>query len=521
VASRIAPFDRDGLGRKVLPFAIFAIAAEMSIALPLGPKSATWTILSVALLFLVGAAFFLPWERLPETLTVTVPITYAVQVLFMTLAAGGSSSGIGIVILIPLVWTVLYHRRWESFVVVLTIVVVEVITSLTPIEEPGAVLFRRILFWSAMGFLISVAAHGLRDRIERTIAARDEQYRRSSSLVEAAGKLAATLSPYEVLSTATRLAADLASPPDTPARRAQYARIDREVDGKNGGEELVRIVVQYDEAGESVTDTFDLSEHPVMTELLRTGEAIHRDFDPENTGPKLRKVIESLGVTHMIYVPVRRDGAIDGVLTVPIRGFGATEELFEHCKALGKLTELALSNALAHDEIRQLATTDALTGLTNLRGFEENIENRPGRRPFAILAMDVDGLKKTNDNFGHAAGDALLVHIAATVKQAMRRGDVLARLGGDEFAAFLVDADEPSARRVAERMLQSLSRSRTDGRTPRLSVGLAFGFHDSEVSKVREAADAAMYLAKRLGGSRYEVASSVLDAELVREVMEN
>jgi two-component system, cell cycle response regulator len=97
----------------------------------------------------------------------------------------------------------------------------------------------------------------------------------------------------------------------------------------------------------------------------------------------------------------------------------------------------------------------------------------------------------------------------------MRRGVVLARLGGDEFAAFLVDADETAARRVAERMLQSLSRSPIEGQTPSLSVGLAFGFHDSEISKAREAADAAMYLAKRLGGSRYEVASSVLDAELV------
>jgi diguanylate cyclase (GGDEF)-like protein len=500
MASRIAPFEGDGLGRRILPFAMLAVVAELSLALPPGPKSATWTILSAGLLVLVGAAFYLPWGRLPEPLTVLVPIAYAVQVLFMTLAAGGNSSGIGIVILIPLVWTALYHRRWESFAIVLSIVVVEVVTSLTPVAQPGAVLFRRILFWSAVGILISVATHGLRDRIQRTIGARDEQYRRSTSLVEAAEKLAATLSPYEVLSTATRLAAELASPPQTPARRAQYMRFDGEVDG----EVLVRIVVQYDEAGQSVTDTFALSDHPALTELFHTGEALHRDFDPENTAPKLREVIQSLGVTHTIYVPVHRGTEMDGVLAVPIRGFGATGELFEHCKALGKLTELALSNALAHDEIRQLASTDALTGLTNLRGFEQNIENRPGRRPFAILAMDVDGLKKMNDTKGHAAGDALLVHIAATIKQAMRRGDVLARLGGDEFAAFLVD----------ERLLQSLSRSPIDGATPRLSVGLAFGFHDSEVSEVRDAADTAMYLAKRLGGSRYEVASSVLDDEL-------
>jgi predicted signal transduction protein with EAL and GGDEF domain len=223
----------------------------------------------------------------------------------------------------------------------------------------------------------------------------------------------ARASPFD-----TQLAADLVSPLGTSGRRAQYMRV---------SEGVVRLVAQYDETEEFVAPSFPLSDHPHLEEVLQSGEAIQQVLDPRDVGPTVGEPIERLELTHSLYVPVHRGNAIDGVLSVPTRGKRASRELFEHCQAVGHLTELALSNALSHEEIQELATTDALTGLPNRRGFNQIAENLPGRRPFGILAMDVDGLKQMNDTRGHAARDALLVQIAGTFRGALRRGDVLAR----------------------------------------------------------------------------------------------
>lgn len=464
------------------------------------------TVASVILLAAISlSVWLLPWSRLPQWATVLVPVAYAVQVLTLTLAAGGSLSGTGIVILIPLVWTALFHKRWESFVVVLAIVEFEIVTSLVPTADSGTVIFRRILFWSAIGFLVSYAAHGLRDRIISSMAAHDDQYRRTASLVGAAEKLTASLSPLDVLHAATQLAAELTSPSGVGGRRAQYMRVSGDT---------VHIITEYDEADVEIGKSFDLSDHPYLTDVMTSGLAIQGAFDPGRTGPTVRWMMEHLGITHTIYVPVYCAGVIDGVLTVPLRNGPASEDLFNQCQAVGHLTELALSNALAHESISELATTDALTGIFNRRGFEQTIANRPGRRSFAIVAIDLDGLKRVNDTMGHAAGDALLLHVAATLSQALRRGDVLARIGGDEFTAFLFDADEEAGKTVTGRMLAALEQSPVNGEPARISAGIAFGFYDSEVERVQEAADAAMYLAKRRGGARFEVASSVLDQEM-------
>jgi hypothetical protein len=149
---------------------------------------------SVLLLLLAGAGFLLPWPRLPGWMTVLVPLAYTASVLALILAAG-STSGVGIVILIPLVWTALFHRRWESVCVIAAIVLTEVIVSLTPVAAPAAVIARRAIFWTALGVLISVATHGLRDRIRRSLKRSEE--------------LQSRLRELTVLADRDRIAADL------------------------------------------------------------------------------------------------------------------------------------------------------------------------------------------------------------------------------------------------------------------------------------------------------------------------
>ena len=189
-----SPFQRPGLWARVAPFAVVAVLAEASLGLTSASESGPAVLASVLLLLLSAAGFLLPWPRLPGWMPVLVPLTYTASVLALDLAAG-STSGVGIVILIPLVWTALFHRRWESVCVVAAIVTTEVIVSLTPVAVPDAVIVRRAIFWTALGALISIATHGLRDRIQRS--------------QERTAQLQSRLRELTVLADRDRIAADL------------------------------------------------------------------------------------------------------------------------------------------------------------------------------------------------------------------------------------------------------------------------------------------------------------------------
>ena len=160
---------RDGLLTRIAPFAALAILAEASLALPPGPASIPEAIASVVILLVTAALVVLvPWDRLPAWCDVTVPLLYAVSVLPLAQAAGGTYSGIMIILLSPIIWTALFHRPWDSVVVSVAAVGVLLAVSLMPDMASPAVLIRRMIAWTALAAMIAVAGHGLRGRIRRS-----------------------------------------------------------------------------------------------------------------------------------------------------------------------------------------------------------------------------------------------------------------------------------------------------------------------------------------------------------------
>ena len=153
------------------------------------------------------------------------------------------------------------------------------------------------------------------------------------------------------------------------------------------------------------------------------------------------------------------------------------------------------------------ANTDALTGLANRRSFEARFAEELYRaertkQPLALVLADVDGFKSINDNHGHPAGDAALKRVAEVLLM-NRRTDRCARLGGDEFAVLLPDTSTTGAVEVAERILERIRRSAHAGAPVRLSLGVAgFPLVGRSAEELQQAADAALYEAKRLGGDR-------------------
>ena len=164
-------------------------------------------------------------------------------------------------------------------------------------------------------------------------------------------------------------------------------------------------------------------------------------------------------------------------------------------------TERAAGLADESVAVRSMAMTDALTGLPNRRALPEHLARfaadaaRTGI-PFSVIAIDVDGLKKVNDTFGHDAGDQMLRNFAKAIHEAIRGSDVGLRVGGDEFLILLPRTTEVFAKRVAERLIETASMSE-QFRPTRFSHGIATQVAGEFAEDVVSRADAALGTAKR------------------------
>lgn len=181
---------------------------------------------------------------------------------------------------------------------------------------------------------------------------------------------------------------------------------------------------------------------------------------------------------------------------------------------------LAVDNARLHSELKQMATTDAVTGLSNRHVFEHALQaefERAGRNntPLSLIIFDIDYFKEYNDKWGHPAGDARLKAIADIIKRTLRKYDIAARYGGDEFAIILSDCSPQNALLFAQRLCEGAREGAVEpiqdgvglsGHT--LSLGIATFPQDATLpSELLIAADHAAMRAKQQGRNRIKLAS--------------
>lgn len=165
------------------------------------------------------------------------------------------------------------------------------------------------------------------------------------------------------------------------------------------------------------------------------------------------------------------------------------------------------------DELSEIARIDPLTGLYNRRAFDEccDIEFSRAQRsgaPFAIIMCDLDHFKNVNDEYGHHVGDEVLRRFANTLKEHIRKHDVVARFGGEEFVLLLPGKDTEQGLEVAEKLRAKTADTQiTIGDDVCLTLSASFGVahydsSDREWSAVLHRADNALYAAKKQGRNR-------------------
>lgn len=238
-------------------------------------------------------------------------------------------------------------------------------------------------------------------------------------------------------------------------------------------------------------------------------------IEPAHRAGEQEKILDTLlsgeTIDHFETEGVRNDGT---VIPVSLTVSPVTD-------ANGRIVSTAIiardtTERVRYEErLRHLADHDQLTGLFNRRRFDEQLKRelaRAGRYAAhsAVLSIDIDNFKGTNDSAGHAAGDAVLVQVARVLANRFRSTDVVARLGGDEFAVLLSAVGVDEARAAAEDLLAEIRNSPASygGRPFRISASIgvsAFESDDATADEVLVNADLAMYAAKTSGRDRVVV----------------
>jgi diguanylate cyclase (GGDEF)-like protein len=175
---------------------------------------------------------------------------------------------------------------------------------------------------------------------------------------------------------------------------------------------------------------------------------------------------------------------------------------------------------------RQLAYTDPLTGLANVRSLRERISAELGRtsgggRPFALLAMDLDDFKQVNDRFDHSLGDRVLYAVSAALNEELEPGDLAVRRGGDEFAVLVARPGERDLEELRKRLKRAIARARVatcPQVTPSGTVAYICTRPGEEIGAMMERADQALHDAKvisreRRGGEAPQLAEPVESVE--------
>lgn len=224
-------------------------------------------------------------------------------------------------------------------------------------------------------------------------------------------------------------------------------------------------------------------------------------------------------ITSEICVPLLKEDTVLGTLNIesnPTRKLTLND--VQLLTAIASPLAIAIDNARLHEQLKKMATTDAVTGLSNRHVFEETLAAEVERAQrlgmnVSLIIFDIDDFKEFNDTYGHPAGDARLKGMAEIIKSNLRKYDIAARYGGDEFAIILSNSNEQNALAFAKRLHEAAqvgAPNTTDKNAPgyTLSMGVAtFPQDATNHNELLIAADHAAMRAKHLGKNQIKLAS--------------
>ena len=234
---------------------------------------------------------------------------------------------------------------------------------------------------------------------------------------------------------------------------------------------------------------------------------------------RIRDKQEESGYIYAIILTARDDkedalaglaAGADDYITKPFN----TEELRSRIKIGKRIVDLERTLQDAYQEMKRLATYDALTELCNRRVVLEQLEKEWDRsmregKALSIVLADIDNFKQCNDLYGHAVGDRVLIYVSHLLRDTVRPYDGIGRYGGEEFLLFFPECDEQRCRQIAERLRKELESRPFEGLDTPMEITASFGGTTfvadqcrCDVTHLLKVADEALYEAKKTGRNR-------------------
>lgn len=243
---------------------------------------------------------------------------------------------------------------------------------------------------------------------------------------------------------------------------------------------------------------------PVMGQAIAENGPVVKEAAPlETSEPDVR--------VGLVTVPFRQEAEIVGGLVLEVPSVGAVDATEKRLlEVFATAAVAAIRNAELHEEVSRMARVDALTGVYNRHHFFEVAQEmladaRRGGYPLVVMLCDIDKFKQVNDTFGHRMGDRVLSTVAQAIQGQLRSMDVLGRYGGEEFVAVLPNTTVEMAVALATQILAAVRAVRVDGAQVSISIGLMLANETATLEGMFDAADQAMYRAKRAGGNQIAV----------------
>lgn len=273
-----------------------------------------------------------------------------------------------------------------------------------------------------------------------------------------------------------------------------------------------RVSVFYTSMGDSTACKPEAT--GILSKVLRDGVTLRTDDIRSLSEFKGLPENHPVNIKGILIVPLLlRDEIIGEIILVNrIGADGFSHEDEDVLLTFGFHAAFALERARLHQEVKELATIDGLTGLYNHRAFQERLETEIERAKrfgskVSLLMMDIDFFKKLNDTYGHSLGDEVLKRISCKIVDNIRNIDFAARYGGEEFAVILPETPLEGALVTAERIRTSIKDYRISHGESLISVTISIGvstYPDYATSRkdLIGKADSALYQAKRSGRDR-------------------
>jgi diguanylate cyclase (GGDEF)-like protein len=474
--------------RGLAPFAAITLLAWIAV---LVGESIDWPLYGVSVALVLASLLFGIAMALRDQLTygtVIGALGYLAAVGLLRTAAGGYTTGVTILSLLPVFQTALYLRSRRSLAMVLVATGGMYLIPLVVVGPPDypATGYRSAL----LSFSISVVIGAVTQELVADVRRRASEARQRARMLVA-------------VNGAVRRLYDSAS-----VRNDVCETVKEISDG------VAVVLYEPDRATGLLTCTATTTAEPekILGAAAAQGSAPYQAF-AEGHEVLVTELLESRlsnievwraagSPETVLYQPLMRGEERLGVLVVGWRGDVDPESpRFVVAALLAHEAALVIGRVDAIEQLADDARTDPLTGLPNRRAWEARLPLAGlDRYPQFVAMFDIDRFKKYNDTHGHPAGDELLRQAAINWRAAMRSTDFFARIGGEEFAMLILGDDLETASAVVERLRAVMPFGQT------CSVGIALRGPGESLEQLVGRADQALYRAKADGRDRSYVA---------------